>query len=310
MNNKIYNVCIIGSGPAGYTASIYAARAKLEPLLLAGTNYGGQLMLTSELENFPGFPDGINGPEFMYKLNQQSEQFGTEIVPVNCISINTDVYPYIINRSDNIEIKTKSIIIATGSEALWLNKDGEQELKGKGISTCATCDGPFFKDVPVVVVGGGDSAMEEALFLTKFASKVIILHRRNIFRASKLMYERAKAHPKIEIRPFYIVKKWNKDSNNNLNSVLVCNVETEKEEEINCEGAFIAIGHKPNTKFIPKNIELDKNGYIIQKKNSMTNIEGIFACGDIVDSRYKQAITAAGSGCMASIDCEKWLENK
>lgn len=307
--SDIRNVVIIGSGPAGYTAGIYTGRANLKPLIIGGYVYGGQLMITSEVENFPGYPNGIKGPEMMKQMHQQSEKFGAEFIATDCSSIDTTKRPFIVNTQDGNSILTKSIIIATGAKSVWLNAEGEDELKGRGISTCATCDGSFFKDVPIVVVGGGDSAMEEAIFLTRFASKVSIIHRKNTFRASKILYERALSNPKIEIKTPYNVKKWNTDENNNLKSVSIINGETGNEDIIDCNGAFIAIGHTPSTKFLNKIVETDKDGYIVLKKHTCTSIDGIFACGDVCDAKYRQAITAAGTGCMAAIDCITWLEN-
>jgi thioredoxin reductase (NADPH) len=307
--SDIHNVVIIGSGPAAYTAAIYTGRANLKPLIIGGYIYGGQLMITSEVENFPGFTNGIKGPELMKNMHQQSEKFGAKFIATDCSSIDTTNRPFIVHTQDGDSILTKSIIIATGAKSAWLNAEGEDELKGRGISTCATCDGSFFKNVPIIVVGGGDSAMEEAIFLTRFASKVYIIHRKNTFRASKILYERALLNSKIEIKTPYTIKKWNIDENNNLKSASIINAETNDEDILECKGAFIAIGHTPSSKFIKEAIETDKNGYIILKQNTSTSIDGIFACGDVCDNRYKQAITAAGSGCMAAIDCAAWLEN-
>ena len=306
----IRNVVIIGSGPAGYMAGIYTARANLKPLILAGYVYGGQLMITTEVENFPGYPNGADGSKIMRDLHEQSERFGAEINPVDCKSIDTSIYPFCVKTSDGQEILTKSIIIATGAKSLWLNAKGEHALKGRGISTCATCDGAFFKDEEIVVVGGGDSAMEEAIFLTRFASVVTIINRSNSFKASKIMYDRAVSNPKIKIIKNSNVNEWKTDSNNELVEVICVNNETSEIFSIPCKGAFIAIGHKPSSDFLNNQIERDEHGYITLKNNTMTNIGGIFACGDVCDKRYKQAVTACASGCMAAMDCEKWLESK
>ena len=306
MSDDVHNVIIIGSGPAGYTAGLYAGRAMLEPLLFAGYMSGGQLMLTSDVENFPGYPDGITGPEMMLHLRSQSEKFGCEVVDKNVEAIDVSSRPYKV-YVEGKEFKTHAIIISTGAEAIWLGVEGEEEQKGRGISTCATCDGAFFKEQEVLVIGGGDSAMEEANFLTRFASKVTIIHRSDTFRASNIMLERVINNPKIEIKRWKKVTSWlsNEDG---LSGAKLEDTETGETEEINVTGAFIAIGHKPITPFLNGQIETDGEGYILHKENTMTNVEGVFAAGDVVDTRYRQAITAAGMGCQAAIDCEKWLE--
>ena len=304
---SIHNVIIIGSGPAGYTAGLYGARAMLEPLMFAGYMSGGQLMLTSDIENFPGYPQGIGGPEMMMQLREQAERFGLKVEDKNVERIDTSSQPYSV-WVEGEEHKAHALIICTGAEAIWLGVEGEEEQKGRGISTCATCDGAFFRDEEIIVIGGGDSAMEEATFLTRFASKVTLIHRRDVFRASKVMLERAENHPKIEIRTFRQVKKWLSDEKG-LSGAILEDPRDGSTEEIACTGAFIAIGHKPITGFLEGQIDTDDSGYIIHKDHTMTSVSGVFAAGDVVDTRYRQAITAAGMGCQAAIDCEKWLED-
>ena len=302
----VRNVIIIGSGPAGYTAGLYSARAMLDPLMFAGYMSGGQLMLTSDIENFPGYPQGIAGPEMMMQLREQAERFGLEVQDRNVESVDLSQKPYKV-MVEGEEYLTHSIIVSTGAESIWLNAPGEAEQKGRGISTCATCDGAFFRNEEVLVIGGGDSACEEATFLTRFASKVTLIHRRDVFRASTIMYERAANNDKIEIKTFRQIKEWLSDENG-LTGAILEDPRDGSSEEISATGAFIAIGHKPITSFLNGQIETDENGYIIHKQHTMTSVEGVFAAGDVVDTRYKQAITAAGMGCQAAIDAEKWLE--
>ena len=304
--SDVRDVVIIGSGPAGYTAGLYTARAMLNPLMFAGYMSGGQLMLTSDVENFPGYPQGIGGPEMMMQLREQAERFGLEVQDRNVESVDLSQRPYKV-LVEGEEFLANAIIISTGAESIWLNAPGEAEQKGRGISTCATCDGAFFKDEEVLVIGGGDSACEEATFLTRFASKVTLIHRRDVFKASTIMYERAANNDKIEIKTFRQVKEWLSDENGLTGAVLE-DPRDGSTEEISATGAFIAIGHKPITGFLGGQIETDENGYIIHKQHTMTSVEGVFAAGDVVDTRYKQAITAAGMGCQAAIDAEKWLE--
>ncbi len=304
--SSIRDVVIIGSGPAGYTAGLYTARAMLNPLMFAGYMSGGQLMLTSDIENFPGYPQGIGGPEMMMQLREQAERFGLEVQDRNVESVDLSQRPYKV-VVEGEEFLTNAIIISTGAESIWLNAPGEAEQKGRGISTCATCDGAFFRDEEVLVIGGGDSACEEATFLTRFASKVTLVHRRDVFRASTIMYERAANNDKIEIKTFRQVKEWLSDENGLTGAVLE-DPRDGSTEEIAASGAFIAIGHKPITGFLGGQVETDDNGYIIHKQHTMTSVEGVFAAGDVVDTRYKQAITAAGMGCQAAMDAEKWLE--
>ena len=306
--SDVRDVVIIGSGPAGYTAGLYTARAMLNPLMFAGYMSGGQLMLTSDIENFPGYPQGIGGPEMMMQLREQAERFGLEVQDRNVESVDLSKRPYKVTVEGE-EFLTHAIIISTGAESIWLNAPGEAEQKGRGISTCATCDGAFFRDEEVLVIGGGDSACEEATFLTRFASKVTLVHRRDVFRASTIMYERAVNNDKIEIKTFRQVKEWLSDENGLTGAVLE-DPRDGSTEEIAASGAFIAIGHKPITGFLEGQIETDDNGYIIHKQHTMTSVEGVFAAGDVVDTRYKQAITAAGMGCQAAMDAEKWLEDK
>ena len=306
--SKVHNVIIIGSGPAGYTAGLYAARAMLEPLMFAGYMSGGQLMLTSDVENFPGYPKGIGGPEMMMELREQAERFGLEVRDQNVESVDLSEQPYKVVVEGETFL-TQAIIVSTGAESIWLNAPGEEAQKGRGISTCATCDGAFFKNEEVMVIGGGDSACEEATFLTRFASKVTLIHRRDTFRASTIMYERAAKHERIEIKTFRQVKEWLSDEKGLTGAVL----EDPRDgtiENINVTGAFIAIGHKPITGFLEGQVEVDEEGYILHKKHTMTSVEGVFAAGDVVDTRYKQAITAAGMGCQAAMDVEKWLEDQ
>lgn len=308
MSQTVHNVIIIGSGPAGYTAGLYSARAMMEPMMFAGYMSGGQLMLTSDIENFPGYPQGIGGPEMMIDLRSQAERFGLEVVDKNVERVDFSSRPFKV-WVEGEEFRAETVIICTGAEAIWLGAEGEQGQKGRGISTCATCDGAFFRDDEVIVVGGGDSAMEEATFLTRFASKVTIIHRRDVFRASKVMLERAKNHPKIEIRAHRQVKEWLSDDKGLTGAVL----EDPRDgslEEIACAGAFIAIGHRPITEFLSGQVDTDEEGYIIHSEHTMTSIPGIFAAGDVVDTRYRQAITAAGMGCQAAIDAERWLESQ
>ena len=302
----VRNVIIIGSGPAGYTAGLYSARAMLDPLMFAGYMSGGQLMLTSDIENFPGYPQGIGGPEMMMQLREQAERFGLEVQDRNVESVDLSQKPYKV-MVEGEEYLTHSIIVSTGAESIWLNAPGEAEQKGRGISTCATCDGAFFRNEEVLVIGGGDSACEEATFLTRFASKVTLIHRRDVFRASTIMYERAANNDKIEIRTFRQIKEWLSDENG-LTGAILEDPRDGSTEEISATGAFIAIGHKPITSFLNGQVETDENDYIIHKQHTMTSVEGVFAAGDVVDTRYKQAITAAGMGCQAAIDAEKWLE--
>ena len=303
---EVREVIIIGSGPAGYTAALYTSRAMLEPLMFAGYMSGGQLMLTTEVDNFPGFPEGITGPELMVRMREQAARFGTEIVDKNVDSVDFSRRPFkaTVEGEDHW---AKAIILATGAEARWLGAEGELEQKGRGISTCATCDGAFFRDQEVLVVGGGDSAMEEATFLTRFATKVTIVHRREGLRASQIMINKARANAKIDWALNRTISRWLADENGLTGAVLKSTV-GEPEVELPVHGGFIAIGHDPQTAFLDGQVELDDEGYIVVKERTMTSVEGVFAAGDVVDTRYRQAITAAGMGCQAAIDAEHWLE--
>lgn len=304
------NLIIIGSGPAGYSAAIYAGRAELKPLLFegqsAGGQPGGQLMLTTEVENFPGFPKGIMGPDLMSEMKKQAERFETEIIAKDVIEVDFSVRPFLV-KSGEQEYYAKSVIICTGAQAKWLGVPGEQAYWGRGVSACATCDGFFFKEKHIVVVGGGDAAMEEANFLTRFASKLTLLVRKDELKASKIMQDRVKANPKIEI-------VWNTEvvevlgDETKLTTLKVKNNKTGETSEIQADGLFVAIGHKPNTDLFQGKLELDQVGYIVTKPGSTeTSIEGVYAGGDVADHKYRQAITAAGTGCMAMLDAERYL---
>ncbi|PSN94439.1 thioredoxin-disulfide reductase [Candidatus Marsarchaeota G2 archaeon ECH_B_2] len=301
------NLVIIGSGPAGYTAAIYAARAQLEPLIFTGSSPGGQLMLTSEVENFPGFPDGVLGPDFMDALRRQAEKFGAQIVDEEVVGVDLRVHPFKISTNSRVE-EALSVIVATGASAKWLGLPGEQRLRGKGVSGCAVCDGYFFRGRDVVVVGGGDSAMEDALFLTKYASHVTIVHRRREFRASKIMQRRVLTNPKINVIFDSVVEDV--VGTNKLEGVVVKNFVTGERTHLAVAGLFVAIGHEPNTKLFRGQLELGEKGYIrVYDQTTRTNVEGVFAAGDVRDPRYRQAVTAAGDGCKAAMDAEKYLES-
>ena len=308
-SKKIKNqLTIVGSGPAGLTAALYAARGNLNPLVIEGFPAGGQLTLTTDVENYPGFPDGIMGPELMDKFRDQAIRFGAEIVNGEVSKVDFSSKLHLV-LDDNTEIETKSVIISTGASAKMLGLKEEPLLLGKGVSTCATCDGFFFRDQIVTVVGGGDSAMEEALFLTKFAQKVYIIHRREIFRASQIMLDSAKANPKIEFILNTEINKINNPDENKVTSAVLFNKKTSETTELNTDAVFIAIGHIPNTQIFKDYLDLNENGYILTNEGTKTNIPGVFACGDVQDWEYRQAVTAAGSGCMAAIDTERYLSN-
>jgi len=299
-------VLIVGSGPAGLTAAIYAARADLSPLMIEGFERGGQLMLTTDVENYPGFPDGIMGPELMEQFRKQAERFGTRIISSNVTNVDFSERPFKVWVDDDV-FEAETVIISTGASARWLGIPGEEKLRGFGVSACATCDGFFFRDRNIAVVGGGDSAMEEAIFLTKFASKVTIIHRRDEFRASKIMARRAIDHPKIDVLWDSVPEEILGEDG--VTGVRVRNVKTDEESVLDVEGVFIAIGHTPNTSVFADHIELDAAGYIVTAPGSTaTSVPGVFAGGDVVDSVYRQAITAAGMGCQAAIDAERWLD--
>ncbi|MFN2527687.1 MAG: thioredoxin-disulfide reductase [Candidatus Baltobacteraceae bacterium] len=298
-------VIIIGSGPAGLTAAIYAARANLSPLVFAGGMYGGQLMLTTEVENYPGFPQGIMGPDLMIAFREQAERFGARIENIDVREVDFSSKPLIVRTADD-EFHAKCVIVATGASARWLNIPGEEKLRGRGVSTCATCDGAFFKNKHIVVIGGGDSAMEEALFLTRFGSKVTVIHRRDSLRASKIMADRALAHDKIEFIWNTKVKRVLGDGT--MTGLELQNVNDGSDYTFEADAMFIAIGHDPNTGIFKAQLDLDTNGYIASPDGVSTNVEGVFVAGDVYDIRYKQAITAAGLGCRAAMDAEKYLE--
>lgn len=300
---------IIGSGPAGLTAALYAARADLNPIVFEGVMAGGQLMITTDVENYPGFPDGILGPELMDQFRKQTAKFGTRLHQVDVTEVDFSVRPFRINVGAD-EYTADAVIIATGATATWLGIPGEEKLTGKGVSACATCDGFFFRDQDLIVVGGGDTAMEEALFLTKFASKVIVVHRRDELRASKIMAARAEAHPKIEMRWNSIVTEIHGDDL--VSGATLEDTVTGETSEIPIDGVFIAIGHKPTTDLFVDKLDLDENGYLVIAAGvgTVTSVEGVFAAGDVVDHVYRQAVTAAGTGCMAAIDAERWLAHQ
>ena len=301
----VHPLVIIGSGPAGYTAAIYAARAELQPVLFEGSQPGGQLMLTTEVENFPGFPHGMMGPEMMEQFRQQAERFHTTIISEQVISVDFSVRPFVLKTSTQ-SVQARAVIISTGASAMWLGIPGEKTFQGKGVSACATCDGFFFKGKEILVVGGGDTAMEESLFLTKFASKVTVVVRRDALRASKIMQERVRKNEKISFL-------WNTEvqevvGEEKMSGAVLWNNKTHQTTTFSAEGLFLAIGHKPNTEIFKGQIDLDEKDYIVCRPGSTkTNIEGIFAAGDVADHVYRQAVTAAGTGCMAALDAERWL---
>ena len=308
-DKTIHKTIIIGSGPAGLTAAIYAGRANLKPIVFEGNQPGGQLTITTDVENFPGFPEGVMGPEMMDLFRNQAKKFGAECFFKHVTKVDFSSKPFKVFVGDE-EFLSETVILSTGASARMLGLEAENELMGYGVSTCATCDGYFFKDKNIVVVGGGDSAMEEASFLTKFAKKVTIIHRREVFKASKIMLERAKNNPAIDIFVNKSIVDINGNQKEGVSSIVLKDTVSGEENVFDCEGVFYGIGHTPNTDFLSKFLDVDENGYIITKSDSThTNIDGIFACGDVQDSHYRQAITAAGSGCMAAIDAEKFLEN-
>jgi thioredoxin reductase (NADPH) len=303
----LQNVIIIGSGPAGLTAALYSARANLKPLVIEGLEAGGQLTLTTLVENWPGFRDGIMGPELIDEMRAQAQHFGAEIIRGHVTSVNLRSQPFIVKTAET-EYTTRAVIVATGASARLLGLPSERGLLGHGVSTCATCDGYFFRGRPIAVVGGGDSALEEAIFLTRFASGVIVVHRRDTLRASKIMQDKAFANPKISF-------EWNSDveeitdlGKGEVTGMLLRSNKTGALKEVAVQGVFVAIGHTPNTVLFKDQLELDPNGYIVTHMGSRTNVPGVFACGDVQDHVYRQAITAAGSGCMAAIDAEHYLD--
>lgn len=306
-NLEIFDVIIIGSGPAGFTAGTYTSRAKLNTLIITGSLPGGQLMTTSEVENYPGFPNGIFGPELMMNMRQQAERFGANIIDDEVRDVDFSVQPFIV-KTHAVKYISKSILICTGASPRKLGITGEEKYGGRGVSYCATCDGPFFKGEDIVVAGGGDTALEEATFLTKFGRSVKIIHRRDTLRASKILQEKAFENPKIQFIWNAVIKKIEGDKK--ISKITIKDLKTSEEIGINTGGLFVAIGHEPNTKIFNGQIEMDAHGYIVLKENTKTSVEGVFAAGDVHDYRYRQAVTAAGYGCMAALDVEKWLSDK
>ena len=309
MDQRVYDVAIIGSGPAGYTAALYASRASLDVVEFQGFETGGQLMLTSDVENYPGFEEGIMGPDMMDKFEAQAERFGAEMRPDNVERVDFSERPFKLwAEGEDDPVLANSVIIATGAKAKWLGLEGEQRLMGRGVSGCATCDGFFFKEKRVAVVGGGDTAMEEASFLSKYAGEVVLIHRRDTFRASKIMLERARKNEKITFLTDTVPEEILGE--NSVEGVRVRNVKTGEVETLEIDGFFAAIGHEPATKLFAGQLEMDEGGYILQKEHTLTSVPGVFAAGDVSDTRYRQAVTAAGDGCMAAIDAERWLEEQ
>ncbi|MGZ8716474.1 MAG: thioredoxin-disulfide reductase [Gaiellaceae bacterium] len=301
----VRDLIIIGGGPAGYTAALYAARANLKPLVIEGFNWGGQLMITSEVENYPGYPDGVMGPEMMAEFRRQAERFDVEFITDDVTRVDFSERPFRI-WVEGDEHRANAVIVATGASARWLGLPGEQRLQGRGVSACATCDGAFFRDKELVVVGGGDTAMEEAAFLTHYATKVSVVHRRDEFRASPIMVERARNHPKIEFVTNAVVEDILGETT--VEGVRLRDTQTDKVWDLATNGVFVAIGHDPNTSLFVDQLDHDENGYLLTKPGcTATNIEGVFAAGDVQDHVYRQAVTAAGTGCMAALDAERFL---
>lgn len=303
----MYDVIVIGSGPAGYTAALYASRAFLKTLLITGIQPGGQLTTTTEVDNYPGFPKGIQGPELMIDMKAQVERFGTVVLNDVVLGVQKQNEAFVV-KGQTESFEGKTVIIASGASAMYLGLESEKRLAGKGVSACATCDGFFFKGKEVVVIGGGDTAMEEATFLTKFATRVTIIHRRDEFRASAIMLDRAKKDPKISFLTSRVVEEVLGETA--VTGVRLKDAKTGEVSTLPTQGFFLAIGHKPNTEFLKNFIELDVKGYVVTKTNTQTSVPGVFAAGDCVDHRYRQAIVAAGQGCMAAMDVEKWLEEQ
>jgi thioredoxin reductase (NADPH) len=308
MPDDVRNVIVIGSGPAGFTAALYAARADLEPLVLKGLDAGGQLMLTTEVENYPGFADGIMGPELMDQMEKQAQRFGAEIFAVHVTEVDVSSRPFVVKAGDQVW-RARTLIISTGATARWLDIPGEEKLRGRGVSACATCDGFFFRDRELLVVGGGDTAMEEASFLTKFASKVTIVHRRDAFRASKVMQDRVFANEKIEVMWNTVLDEIVGDDA--VTGAVARDVVTGETRTISADGVFMAIGHDPTTSLFRDQLPVDENGYlIVHEPSTGTDVPGVFAAGDVTDHTYRQAVTAAGQGCKAAIDAERFLSEE
>ena len=307
--SEVQNVIIIGSGPAGYTAAIYAARANLKPLLFQGLQPGGQLTITTDVENFPGYPEGIMGPEMMEQFRTQAERFGTEIRFEQINEVDFSTRPFTL-KTDFDTFQAHSVIVSTGASARLIGLEAEKALMGRGVSACATCDGAFFPDKEILVVGGGDSAMEEAHYLTRFGRRVRIVHRREEFRASKIMVDRCKENEKIEWLLNRALVDILAGDDGKVRAAVLEDPRTGEREEVECDGIFIAIGHTPNSEIFKDKLEMDENGYIVVNAGTNTSVEGVFACGDVMDHIYRQAVTAAGTGCMAAIDAERWLEGQ
>jgi thioredoxin reductase (NADPH) len=303
--SETHELIIVGGGPAGYTAALYAARANLQPLVIEGFNWGGQLMVTSDVENYPGYPDGVMGPEMMAEFRRQAERFGAEFVTDDVTRVDFSEQPYRV-WVENDEYAARAVVVATGANARWLGLPCERHFQGRGLSACATCDGAFFKEKELVVVGGGDSAMEEANFLTRYATKVTVVHRRDEFRASQIMLERARANPKIEFVTNAVVEDIVGDAK--VEGVRLRDTRTDEISELHTDGVFVAIGHDPNTALFVDQLDHDAAGYLVTRPGTTeTNIPGVFAAGDVQDHVYRQAVTAAGSGCMAALDAERYL---
>ncbi|MET3860580.1 thioredoxin reductase (NADPH) [Dietzia sp. 2505] len=306
MSDTLHDVIIVGSGPAGYTAAIYSARAELKPVVFEGSQFGGALMTTTEVENFPGFAEGMMGPDLMMQMREQAERFGADLHMEDVTSMDLSGEVKVVRVGEE-EHRARAVILAMGAAARYLGVPGEQEYLGRGVSSCATCDGFFFRDKPIVVVGGGDSAMEEATFLTKFGSSVTIVHRREDFRASKIMLERAKENEKISFVLNTTVDEVLSGASGSVERLKLRNTVTGETSELETAAMFVAIGHDPRSELVRDQVEVDEDGYVLTGQTTATSIPGVFACGDLVDHRYRQAITAAGSGCAASIDSERWL---
>ncbi|TDJ70577.1 MAG: thioredoxin-disulfide reductase [Planctomycetota bacterium] len=307
--SEVRNVTIIGSGPAGYTAAIYAARANLKPLLFQGMQPGGQLTITTDVENYPGYPDGVLGPKMMEDFQAQAERFGTEVRFEEVIEVDFSARPFTL-KTDFDTFQSQTVIISTGASARLLGLEAEKRLMGHGVSACATCDAAFFPDKELLVVGGGDTAMEEATYLTRYASKVTVVHRREELRASKIMVERAQKNPKIDWALSKVVTDIHAGEDGKVDAATLEDTQSGESTRFDCDGVFIAIGHTPNSKLFEGQIDMDDNGYIRVMEGTRTNVEGVFACGDVMDHVYRQAVTAAGTGCMAAIDAERWLESQ